>query len=99
MKVFLSSPMQGKSEEEQKSCREWMQEAIDARFGCGIEYLYGNGEKRYRNALHGLSRSIELLSMCDVAAFHPEWRKHRGCRIERQCALRYGLFVIDIDSE
>ena len=43
-----------------------------------------------------LAKSLELLADADVAYFAPGWDKARGCRIENECAIRYGIEVHEI---
>ena len=38
-----------------------------------------------------LAKSLELLADADVAYFAPGWDKARGCRIENECAIEYGI--------
>ena len=42
-----------------------------------------------------LGKSLELLSKADVAFFCKGWENYRGCRIENQCAIEYGINVIE----
>lgn len=58
-----------------------------------------------RNAPHDarplwfLGKSLELLSTADVAYFAKGWEDARGCRIENQCAIEYGITVIEDYTE
>ena len=38
-----------------------------------------------------LGKSLELLSNADVAYFAPGWKDARGCIIEHDCAIAYGI--------
>jgi len=42
-----------------------------------------------------LGKSLELLSTADVAYFAKGWEEARGCRIENQCAIEYGIDIIE----
>ena len=42
-----------------------------------------------------LGKSIELLSKADVAYFVKGWDEARGCKIEHQCAVEYGVDRIE----
>ena len=42
-----------------------------------------------------LGKSIELLSKADIAYFVKGWDKARGCKIEHQCAVEYGIDRIE----
>jgi hypothetical protein len=41
-----------------------------------------------------LSKSIENMSLCDKAYFTKGWENARGCKIEHEIALQYGLEII-----
>ena len=41
-----------------------------------------------------LGKSLELLSIADMAYFVDGWTDARGCRIEHLCALEYGIDII-----
>ena len=41
-----------------------------------------------------LAKSLESMSLCHVAYFCKGWEKTRGCRIEHDAAVAYGLKVI-----
>ena len=42
-----------------------------------------------------LAKSIEFLAKADVAVFAPDWKDARGCRIEHQCAVDYGIPILE----
>lgn len=42
-----------------------------------------------------LGKSLELLSNADVAFFAEGWEDARGCRIEKMCAIEYGIPTIE----
>ena len=90
MKVFISQPMKGLSEKEIKSNREKAIRKIKSLYGDDAEiidsYMEGGGAP-----LWCLGKSIEFLSIADVAYFLKGWNKARGCRIEYICASNYGI--------
>ena len=46
-----------------------------------------------------LAKSIEKMSLCDVAYFCDGWEDARGCRIEHDVAEEYGLDIIYAEDE
>ena len=99
MKLFISQPMKGKTDEEILKVRE---RAIES----AKKYLDANEEIEvidsfFQNApadarpLWFLGKSLELLSTADVAYFAKGWENARGCRIENTCAIDYGIEVIE----
>ena len=41
-----------------------------------------------------LAKSLESMSLCHVAYFAKGWENARGCKIEHEVAVQYGLEVI-----
>ena len=96
-KLFISQPMNGKTDEE--IIRE-RNEAIDIAkdiLNDEIEVI----DSFFQNApaeakpLWFLGKSIELLSTADVIYMCNGWENARGCRIEYQCAKDYGIEIIE----
>lgn len=103
MKAMLSQPIAGKTDEEIKETRE---NAIKALKEKGYEivntlftdewYSKENMEQRgvVQIPLCFLAKSLENMSLCHAAYFCKGWEKARGCRIEHDAAVAYGLDVI-----
>lgn len=91
MKVFISQPMRGKSK---KQIMEERQKAIDYIESTLEDVViidsYFNTID-FSNPLSYLGESLKLLSNADIAFFIGDWRKARGCRIEHECCLEYGI--------
>lgn len=96
-KLFISQPMNGKSDEEILRERE---EAVKrAKEVCGeevevIDSFFQSAPVDAR-PLWFLGKSLELLSTADVAYFAPGREDARGCKIEHLCAVEYGLDRIE----
>ena len=100
---MLSQPMAGKTEQEIKETRE---KAIKALENMGYEivntlftddwYSKENMEKRgvVQIPLCFLAKSLENMSLCHAAYFCKGWEKARGCKIEHDAAVAYGLKII-----
>lgn len=107
VRLFISQPMRGKSDEEIESEREDLiaiakavyagrgeVEVIDSFFKGGLDVPAGA-----KAPLYYLSKSLELLATADVAIFAEDWREARGCRIEHECADGYGVARIELPEE
>lgn len=107
VRLFISQPMRGKSDEEIESEREDLiaiakavyagrgeVEVIDSFFKGGLVVPAGA-----KAPLYYLSKSLELLATADVAIFAKDWREARGCRIEHECADGYGVARIEPPEE
>lgn len=98
MKVFISQPMNGKSDEEIRIQRDYLGMLIRMEFGSDVEILdsffmdynpeNGNIPLKY------LSKSIEILADADLAVFSEGFSEARGCVIELYCADQYGIRIM-----
>lgn len=102
-KVMLSQPMNGKTDEEIAATKE---RAVSYLEGKGYEVIntlftdewYSKEKMQQRGIkqipLCFLAKSLESMSLCDAAYFCEGWEEARGCRIEHDAALAYGLEII-----
>ena len=100
---MLSQPMGGLTEKEIKATRD---RAISALKSLGYEIVntlftdewYSNENMRSRGVVQiplcFLAKSIENMSLCDTVFFCKGWEKARGCKIEHDAAVAYGLHII-----
>ena len=98
VKVFISQPMRGRSQEQIESER-------DATIARAAEILgdvrevpsyFGPRGAEQMSPLECLGKSLELMSHADVAVFAPGWEEARGCRIEHACAVEYGVEIVEL---
>lgn len=96
-KLFISQPMNGKSDEEIK--KERNDALLEAVAVCGeeVELIDSFFESAPHDAkpLWFLGKSLELLSTADIVYFASGWESARGCKIEHECAVAYGLNIIE----
>lgn len=102
-KAMLSQPMAGKTDEEIAAAREKAIAALKAR---GYEVVntlftddwYSNEQMKARGVVQiplcFLAKSLENMSLCHAAYFCKGWEKARGCKIEHDAAVAYGLDII-----
>ena len=43
-----------------------------------------------------LGKSLEMLAGADLAVFASGWQDARGCRIEHDCAVAYGIGTMEM---
>ena len=100
-KLFISQPMRGKTDQEILAERKKAIESAERNLGEPVEVI----DSFFQNApadarpLWFLGKSLELLSTADIAYFAKGWEDARGCRIENQCAIEYGIEVIEDYTE
>lgn len=96
-KLFISQPMRDKTNEEIERERQNAIQSVKEKFGDDVEVI----DSFFKDAPHDakplwfLGKSLELLAGADVAYFCKGWENYRGCRIENQCAIEYGITVIE----
>lgn len=101
MKIFISQPMNGKTNEQIEQERSALIENAKARYGDNIEVI----DSFFKDAPHEatplwfLGKSLESLSTADVAYFAKDWESARGCKIEHTCAIEYGIDVVEVYSD
>ena len=97
MKVFISQPMRGKTSEEILNERNRAIDTLKKR-NCDLEiidsYFKDYNPENGCIPLKYLAKSIELLADADVLLCIGDWENARGCRIEHECAIQYGIKVI-----
>lgn len=91
MKLFLSHPMTGKNRQEILKIRCEMLEWIYERYGANFELIDSYLDLGDVGPLIYISKSIELLDQADVVLVHPDWIFSRGCKLEVDAALMYGI--------
>lgn len=102
-KAMLSQPMAGKTQEEITATREKAVAALKAR---GFEVIntlftdewYSKEKMEERGVVQiplcFLAKSLENMSLCHAAYFCKGWEQARGCKIEHDAAVAYGLVII-----
>ena len=102
IKVFISQPMKDKSESEILITRDKTIDRIRQLFPDNDvvvidSYFMDHIPTEGNIPLKYLAKSIELLADADVAYFCPGWKDARGCIIEHECAVAYGITCITYD--
>ena len=102
-KAMLSQPMAGKTDEEIIATREKAVIALQERGYEVINTLFTD-EWYSKEAMESrgvvqiplcfLAKSLESMSLCHAVYFCKGWEKARGCKIEHDAAVAYGLTII-----
>lgn len=102
-KAMLSQPMAGKTEEEIVATRERAISVLESKGYEVVNTLFTDEwyskeamEKRgvAQIPLCFLAKSLENMSLCHAAYFCKGWENARGCKIEHDAAVAYGLEII-----
>lgn len=102
-RAMISQPMAGKTDEEiaeardkaHAKLREMGYEFVNTLF---TDEWYSNEAMEERGVVQVplcyLAKSLENMSLCHAAYFCRGWENARGCRIEHDAAVAYGLEVL-----
>lgn len=95
-KLFISQPMKDKTNEEILAKREEIVRDVKKLIGEDVEVI----DSFFKDAPHEakplwfLGKSLELLSTADCVYFGEGWKDYRGCKIEHECAVQYGIDIV-----
>lgn len=102
-KAMLSQPMAGKTEQEIIETRERAIKAL-AEKGFNVvntlftDEWYSDEKMKERGVVQiplcFLAKSLENMSLCHAVYFCKGWENARGCKIEHDAAVAYGLEII-----
>lgn len=95
LKVFISQPMSGRTEEEILEERARIithAKTYGVQSNQEVEILdtFIQGAENV-NALFCLGHSIMMLSKANIAFFGDGWWESRGCQIEHECCDKYNI--------
>ena len=107
--IFISQPMTGKSEEEILATRQEAIDKIHQLFdadGEQVNIIDSYIDDATRNEFQGrmgdainwdiywLSQSLQKLALADTIWLCDGWGHSKGCKIELECAMKYGLDIV-----
>ena len=102
-KAMISQPMAGKTDEEIVRARDKALQELKMRGYSTVNTLFTD-EWYSKEAMESrgvvqiplcfLAKSLENMSLCHAAYFCKGWEQARGCRIEHDAAVAYGLTII-----
>ena len=98
MKVMISQPMKGRTEEQIKKERKRIVDKFNKMHIEVINTLFTEeAPEDYNMAVYYLAKSIDAMRNIDALYMCDGWREARGCRIEHQVAKEYGIKILDSD--
>ena len=95
MKVMISQPMRGKTEEQIREERKAIIEKFNNMHIEVIDTIFTDEPPKDCNvAVYYLGKSISAMKDIDAIYMDDGWREARGCRIEHQVAQEYGIKIL-----
>jgi len=98
MKVMISQPMNGKTEEQIKNVRNEIIAKFNKMHIEVIDTLFTDEAPADCNiAVYYLGKSISAMKDIDALYMCEGWREARGCQIEYEVAMKYGIKILYSD--
>lgn len=94
MKIMISQPMKGKTNEQIRTERAELVKKLTEQGHEVIDTVFDDFPNGQATPVHYLAKSIEFLANVDGVVFMKGWQNARGCRIEEICAREYGKFIM-----
>ena len=111
MKVFLSLPMSGRTEDDIRADLNRMKtaiieshifgdEEIEFRHNLDCSFVPGRAEQAVTPNLLYLGVAIKKMAVCHAVVIHEDFEKFRGCCIEANVCIEYDIpaYVITKDG-
>ena len=93
MKVMISQPMRGKTNEQIRAERADLVKRLQEEGIEVVDTILENAPADEDVAIYCLSQSIRYIGKVDALYFMKGWEKARGCKIEHEVAVEYGKQV------
>ena len=98
MKVMISQPMNGRTEEQIKKERQEIVDKFNKMHIKVIDTLFTEEAPQDCNvAVYYLGKSISAMKDIDALYMCNGWREARGCQIEHEVAMKYGIKILYSD--
>lgn len=101
IKIFISQPMKDKTNQEIEQERKEIIEKVRKHFKkieVKVIDSFIKDAPHDATPLWFLGKSLELLSNANAIVLGKGWKNSRGCRIEHECAVQYGIPIIYIEN-
>lgn len=93
MKVMISQPMRGKTNEEIKEERTELVKKLQEEGHEVVDTVFDDFPEGKATPVHYLAKSIEFIANVEGVIFMKGWENARGCKIEHQIAKEYGKWI------
>ena len=93
MKVMISQPMRGKTNEQIRKERAELVKKLEEDGYEVVDTVFENAPSNEDVAIYMLSQSIRYIGKVDAVVFMQGWENARGCKIEHEVAKSYNKFI------
>lgn len=95
MKIFISMPMNGKTDEQIAEDFKTYAEVLRQKFGKNTKIINSIDTSGEEDPIRLLSKSLYKLAKADIVYFANGWQQARGCSVEYNVAKMYGKAVLE----
>lgn len=100
MRVMISQPMKGLSAEEIRERRAAVVARLEAEGHEVVDTVFTETPPEEDNqALWYVGKSLQAIAGVDAVYFMEGWDKARGCRIEYEACVLYGIYAMNISLD
>ncbi len=96
MKIMISQPMKGKTNEQIREERAELVKGLQEEGHEVVDTVFENAPADEDVAIFMLSQSIRYIGKVDAVVFMQGWENARGCKIEHEVALKYGKYIKEL---
>jgi hypothetical protein len=96
MRIYISGPITGTADYEERFA-----EAASAIKADGHTYVNPAMLRRFISDINYdtcMAIDLEYLAKCDAICQLPGWVRSMGCKVEREAAIKHGLYFYDIKT-
>ena len=93
-KVIISQPMRGKTEIEVRAERAELVKQLEADGFEVVDTVFPDFSNQGNIPLKYLAKSLEFIADVDYVYFMNGWEEARGCKIEHQVCVDYGVEIL-----
>ena len=96
MRIYISGPITGTADYEERFAA-----AASAIKADGHTYVNPAMLTRFMPDISYetcMAIDMEYLTRCDAICLLPGWARSQGCKVEREAAIKHGLFFYDIKT-
>lgn len=98
MKVFISQPMNGLSDDRVLHERTKIINLMHINPDDVID-SFNKEMPKGAGRVWCLGDSVQLMDQADLVIFHKDWEKARGCRIEHDICIAYQIPYVELEEE
>lgn len=94
LRVYCAVPMWGRTTSEIETDLETAVSLYSSHTGKSCELVNYSRERLGASPLEAFGESVKIMAKADVVLMLDGWEESRGCRLEHEVAVRYGVPIV-----